>query len=56
MGDLVKVIEYPSRTEWGILTRRAVSDTSALAETVRNILADVAVNGDNALLAYAQKV
>lgn len=55
MGDLVKVIEYPSRTEWGILTRRAVSDTSALAETVRNILADVAVNGDNALLAYAKK-
>lgn len=55
MSDVVKIIEYPSRAEWDKLTRRAVSDTSALTETVKNILEDVAANGDKALRAYAEK-
>lgn len=55
MSDVVNIIEYPSIDEWGKLTRRAAGDTCALTATVKDILRDVAVNGDDALRAYAKK-
>jgi histidinol dehydrogenase len=51
----VKVIEYPVRSQWGSLMKRAVADTAALHDVVAGVIADVRSRGDDALRIYEER-
>jgi len=45
----MQIIKYPARKDWSELLMRPSFDSSSLEETVKNILADVKANGDEAV-------
>jgi len=49
------VYKYPERTSWPSLLQRPALDTAALEANVGNILADVKLNGDDAIRRYAKQ-
>lgn len=49
---MVKVCRYPSRAEWEQLAKRPSLDVADLFDTVRGILEDVCLNGDEAVRRY----
>lgn len=51
---MIKPVVYSRQNRDEILSR-AISDTSAVEKTVRNIIADVVVRGDDALREYTKK-
>ena len=51
----MQIIKYPTRDTWGNLLARPTFDSSNLYETVRQILEDVRVNGDEAIQKYTRK-
>ncbi len=51
----MKIIKYPSPSEWDIITERPRLDMSQLNETVADILADIRENGDKAVKKYEEK-
>ena len=48
-------ITYPSASEYAAICKRPAIDREDLSRLVRDILSDVRVNGDSALIAYAKK-
>lgn len=48
----MQVIKYPPRGEWEALLKRPALDTTTLFDTVRNVLDDVRLNGDKAVVKY----
>lgn len=52
---MITVIKHPKKEDWNALMRRAECDTSALTETVKQILSNVAQNGDKALREYSER-
>lgn len=51
----MQIIKYPTRDTWGNLLARPTFDSSSLYETVRHVLEDVRVNGDEAIKKYTRK-
>lgn len=51
----MKIIKYPSRSEWGEITKRPHLDVSQLNTVVENVLDDVKNNGDGAIIKYEEK-
>ena len=51
----MRVIEFPSREDWPEIIRRPVIDSTSLYETVSEILDQVRVRGDAALLDYTHR-
>ena len=45
----MKIIKYPERKDWEEILKRPSFDPSSLEETVKNILVEVKVNGDEAV-------
>lgn len=45
----MKIIKYPQRNEWTQILKRPMMDSSALEETVRNVLQEVKQQGDSAV-------
>jgi histidinol dehydrogenase len=45
----MQILKYPQRNDWDTILKRPVFDSSALELTVRNILAEVKANGDEAV-------
>jgi len=45
----MQIIKYPGRNDWDEILRRPSFDSSSLEETVKNILAEVRANGDEAV-------
>jgi histidinol dehydrogenase len=50
---MLSIYKYPERKEWSKLLLRPIMDTSSLDASVSNILKEVKVNGDDALLRFA---
>lgn len=50
----MKVINQPKRKEWETLIERPTMNQDQLSEAVKTIVSDVKLNGDQALLKYAQ--
>lgn len=48
----MQIIKYPPRGEWEALLKRPALDTTTLFDTVRNVLDDVRLNGDKAVVKY----
>ena len=51
----MKIFRYPSRDRWPEIVKRPVADTKAIEASVRAILNDVQLNGDEALLRYTKQ-
>lgn len=51
----MKIIEYPSRSEWNGITSRPHLDMSKLTTTVNEVLDDIRANGDKAVKKYEEK-
>ena len=51
----MKIIKYPRKEEWNQLVERPHLDVSQLNTTVENVLKDVRLNGDKAVMAYEEK-
>ena len=51
----MKIIKYPPREEWAKICVRPVFDHLYLFESVRKILDDVRINGDQAVATYSEK-
>ena len=51
----MKVIRHPAHKDWLELTRRPAMDTRERSDAVAGIIADVRVNGDDALRRFSQK-
>jgi histidinol dehydrogenase len=51
----MELIEYPARSEWESLIQRPYSDNSKVVSTVVEIIEQVKKQGDQALIALAQK-
>lgn len=51
----MRIIKYPERKDWKSLCKRAVLNENNLQEVVKEILNDVKLNKDKALLKYAKK-
>ena len=51
----MNIVRYPSRDTWRTLVQRPALDTTQLQQTVKNILADVKANGDEALKRYTSQ-
>ncbi len=49
----MRLIKYPPETQWPELVRRPAIESSQLDETVRSILRDVRIQGDDALHRYS---
>src|SRR5262245_43746775 len=45
----MQIIKYPERKDWNEILKRPSFDSSSLEKTVRNILAEVKTNGDEAV-------
>lgn len=50
----MQVIINPEKSTWNEILKRPVFDTSSLEATVKNVLNDVKINGDKALLKYTE--
>ena len=51
----MKKIRYPGRKTWQIILQRPASDTSAIKEAVADVLKDIRLNGDLAVIKYTEK-
>ena len=51
----MELILNPSRQEWDRLCVRNIPDDSEIEETVKEIIENVRLNGDKALLEYARR-
>lgn len=51
----MEIIKYPSREDWGELTKRPALDVTTLFDTVRGVLDDVRQNGDAAVRSYEER-
>lgn len=51
----MKIIEYPSRSEWNGIISRPHLDVSKLTVTVNEVLDDIKANGDKAVKKYEEK-
>lgn len=51
----MKIFEQPKPQEWASIIARPVMDDTALRATVRNVLDDVRVRGDEAIIDYTEK-
>ncbi|MDR1115593.1 MAG: histidinol dehydrogenase [Tannerella sp.] len=51
----MKTYRYPGKSEWEALQQRPESDMTSLFDTVRNILEDVRMNGDEAVRKYGER-
>lgn len=51
----MKIIEYPSRSEWNGIISRPHLDVSKLTATVNEVLDDIKANGDKAVKKYEEK-
>ncbi len=51
----MKIFEQPKLQEWASIIARPVMDDTALRATVRNVLDDVRVRGDEAIIDYTEK-
>jgi histidinol dehydrogenase len=51
----MKIFEQPKQQEWASIIARPVMDDTALRATVRNVLDDVRVRGDEAIIDYTEK-
>jgi histidinol dehydrogenase len=51
----IKTYKYPEKSEWEALQQRPGLDVTSLFDTVRSILEDVRMNGDNAVRAYGER-
>lgn len=52
---IVEVLKYPSRSQWALLQQRPFDDVSELHDTVRSVLEDVRLNGDEAIRRYTER-
>ena len=50
----MKIYRFPDRIQWAEITARPHLDHSQLQETVKNVLADVRLRGDEAVLDYEE--
>ena len=51
----MKIFEQPKQQEWTSIISRPVMDDTALRATVRTVLDDVRVRGDEAIIEYTEK-
>lgn len=51
----MKIIRYPERGEWKKIVERPHLDVSQLNAIVKNVLDDIRVNGDKAVMTYEEK-
>lgn len=51
----MEIIKHPSRKEWPTLLARPLMDVTALFDTVRTVLDEVRMEGDNAVKRYEEK-
>ncbi|MDR2626861.1 MAG: histidinol dehydrogenase [Dysgonamonadaceae bacterium] len=51
----MQLIKYPQKSEWKTILSRPSPDYSSLTDTVRDILEDVRLRGDKAVLEYEEK-
>lgn len=51
----MKIIRYPEKGEWKKIVERPHLDVSQLNAIVKNVLDDIRVNGDKAVMAYEEK-
>lgn len=51
----MKIFEQPKQQEWASILARPVMDDTALRATVRTVLDDVRVRGDEAIIEYTEK-
>ncbi|MDR2681140.1 MAG: histidinol dehydrogenase [Tannerella sp.] len=51
----MKTYKYPGRAEWKVLQQRPEQDVTSLFDTVRSILEDVRMNGDEAVRKYGER-
>ena len=51
----MKVIKYPSESEWQSLLARPAMDTTSLFGTVQQVLDDIRLRGDDAVKEYELK-
>ena len=51
----MEILKYPPREDWDKIIARPVIDHSPLFESVKNILEDVRLNGDQAVAVYSAK-
>ncbi|MBS1688654.1 MAG: histidinol dehydrogenase [Bacteroidetes bacterium] len=51
----MQIIKYPARNTWQELLKRPANDYASIVVSVKEILNDIKVNGDNALSFYTQK-
>ncbi|RFM28981.1 histidinol dehydrogenase [Deminuibacter soli] len=51
----MNIVRFPSRNTWPALVQRPVMDTTQLQQTVKDILADVRANGDEAVKRYTSR-
>ena len=51
----MNIIRYPERNEWQALCERPHLDSSTLSKTVREVLDDVKMNGDEAVKRYEER-
>lgn len=51
----MKIFEQPKQQEWASIISRPVMDDTALRATVRTVLDDVRVRGDEAIIEYTEK-
>lgn len=51
----MQIIKYPERSEWKNILARPVFDTSSLNKTVSDVLSDIKIRGDVAVLEYEER-
>lgn len=51
----MKIIKYPSKSQWPDIVKRPHLDLSQLNATVKNVLDDVKAHGDEAVRHYEQQ-
>jgi histidinol dehydrogenase len=51
----IKTYKYPDRAEWEHLQQRPEADMTSLFDTVREVLDDVRINGDEAVRRYGER-
>jgi histidinol dehydrogenase len=51
----IKTCRYPGKSEWEALQQRPEPDVTSLFDTVRNILEDIRMNGDEAVRKYGER-
>ena len=51
----ITIYKYPERAEWERLQQRPELDVTSLFDTVREVLDDVRMNGDEAIRMYGER-